>query len=114
MPPETPTEKTLISLGFHALSDPIRLQVLTLIQNKEQCVCDLCDQLDISQSKLSFHLKRLKEAELVHTRQAGRWIYYRLNPDQFALLQQYLDHYRQMPTPYAARCCDNWFSDDWD
>ena len=107
MYPETPTEKSLISLGFHALSDPIRLQVLTLIQNQEQCVCDLCDQLDISQSKLSFHLKRLKDAELVQTRQAGRWIYYRLNPTQLAVLQQYLEHYRQMPTPYAARCCDN-------
>jgi ArsR family transcriptional regulator len=101
------TEKNLISLGFHALSDPIRLQVLTLIQNKEQCVCDLCDQLDISQSKLSFHLKRLKEAELVHTRQAGRWIYYRLNSEQFALLQQYLTTYCQVTTPYAPRCCND-------
>ncbi|MFN9173951.1 MAG: ArsR/SmtB family transcription factor [Synechocystis sp.] len=105
--PEPPTEKDLISLGFHALSDPIRLQVLTLIQNKEQCVCDLCDQLDISQSKLSFHLKRLKDAELVQTRQAGRWIYYRLNPPQFAALQQYLEIYRLVNSPYAARCCDN-------
>jgi len=100
------TEKNLISLGFHALSDPIRLQVLTLIQHQEQCVCDLCDQLDISQSKLSFHLKRLKEAELVHTRQVGRWIYYRLNPDQFAILQHYLESYRHVPQTYTPRCCD--------
>lgn len=107
MNPEPPTEKDLISLGFHALSDPIRLQVLTLIQNKEQCVCDLCDQLDISQSKLSFHLKRLKEAELVQTRQAGRWIYYRLNAPQFVILQRYLETYCQVTTAYSARCCED-------
>ncbi|MEB3228619.1 MAG: metalloregulator ArsR/SmtB family transcription factor [Synechocystis sp.] len=107
MTSDTPTDKSLINLGFHALSDPIRLQVLALIQHKEQCVCDLCDQLDISQSKLSFHLKRLKDAELVQTRQAGRWIYYRLNPEQFAFLKEYLETYRQAPTPPTARCCDD-------
>lgn len=101
------TEKDLISLGFQALSDPIRLQVLALLQGQEQCVCDLCDRLDISQSKLSFHLKRLKDAELVHTRQAGRWIYYRLNPEQFAILQEYLDSYRQQRDISTDRCCED-------
>ncbi|MBE9203613.1 winged helix-turn-helix transcriptional regulator [Synechocystis salina LEGE 06099] len=102
-----PTEKDLISTGFHALSDPIRLQVLTLLENQEQCVCDLCEQLTISQSKLSFHLKRLRDAELVHTRQEGRWIYYRLNPDQFYRLRHYLDSYGQAIQDYGTRhCCE--------
>jgi ArsR family transcriptional regulator len=101
------TEKDLISVGFQALSDPIRLQVLTLLENQEQCVCDLCDQLNISQSKLSFHLKRLRDAELVHTRQDGRWIYYRLNPEQFHHLRHYLESYGQVTQAYVPRhCCD--------
>ncbi|MBE9176179.1 helix-turn-helix transcriptional regulator [Synechocystis salina LEGE 06155] len=100
-----PTEKDLISAGFHALSDPIRLQVLKLLENQEQCVCDLCGQLTINQSKLSFHLKRLRDAELVHTRQEGRWIYYRLNPDQFHRLRHYLDSYGQVTQNYGTRHC---------
>ncbi|MEN9231040.1 MAG: metalloregulator ArsR/SmtB family transcription factor, partial [Thermostichus sp. DG02_5_bins_236] len=48
--------------GFHALSDPIRLQVLQLLQGQELCVCDLCEILEVSQSKLSFHLKTLRDA----------------------------------------------------
>lgn len=98
-----------ISLGFQALSDPIRLTVLTLLQPQEQCVCDLCEQLGISQSKLSFHLKRLKDANLVSARQEGRWMYYRLNPAQFAVLQDYLSAYGQSPAvPLASpRCCES-------
>jgi ArsR family transcriptional regulator len=102
-----PTEKDLISAGFQALSDPIRLQVLALLQYQEQCVCDLCEQLAINQSKLSFHLKRLRDADLVHTRQDGRWIYYRLNPEQFKSLQSYLESYGQAVQSDVFRCCDN-------
>jgi len=65
--------------GFHALSEPLRLQVLALLRTQELCVCDLCDRLNVSQSKLSFHLKTLKQAQLIQARQEGRWIYYRLN-----------------------------------
>lgn len=101
------TENDLISAGFQALSDPIRLQVLALLQDQEQCVCDLCEQLAIGQSKLSFHLKRLRDADLVHTRQDGRWIYYRLNSQQFKSLQNYLESYGKVVSFYTPRCCDN-------
>jgi len=79
---------TIIS-GFHALSEPLRIKVLELLRNRELCVCDLCDALGVSQSKLSFHLKTLKEADLVLSRQEGRWIYYSLNLPQFAVLEEY-------------------------
>lgn len=61
---------------FHALSDPIRLSILELLRGGERCVCDLQDDLDTAQSKLSFHLKVLKEAGLVADRREGRWSYY--------------------------------------
>ena len=50
--------------GFHALSDPIRIQVLELLRSQELCVCELCESLGVTQSKLSFHLKNLKEPGL--------------------------------------------------
>ncbi len=94
-----------IVLGFHALSDPIRIQILELLRSQELCVCELCDRLEINQSKLSFHLKTLKEAGLVHGRQEGRWVYYRLNLSQFVVLEQYLTEYRRFSEILPARSC---------
>ncbi len=96
---------SLIVSGFRALSDPLRLQVLDLLRDQELCVCDLCDVLEVSQSKLSFHLKTLKEAQLVESRQEGRWIYYRLNIPQVAMLEKYLAEYRRFSPILPARTC---------
>jgi ArsR family transcriptional regulator len=93
--------------GFHALSDPIRIQVLELLRSQELCVCELCEQLGVTQSKLSFHLKNLKEAGLVQARQEGRWIYYSLNLSQFVLLEQYLAEFRRFSPILPARPCQD-------
>ncbi|KAB8314371.1 winged helix-turn-helix transcriptional regulator [Tolypothrix campylonemoides VB511288] len=77
-----------IAEGFHALSDPIRIQVLELLRSQELRVCEICQYLEITQSKLSFHLKTLKEVGLVRTRHEGRGIYYSLNLPQFIVLEQ--------------------------
>ncbi len=95
-----------IAAGFHALSDPLRIQVLELLRQQELCVCDLCEQLGVSQSKLSFHLKTLKESGFVRSRQEGRWIYYSLNLPQFVVLEQYLAEYRRFSPILPARSCD--------
>ncbi|ANV83450.1 transcriptional regulator [Picosynechococcus sp. PCC 7003] len=96
---------TLILQGFKALGDPIRLEILERLRVQELCVCELCDVLDLKQSKLSFHLKILKESELVLTRQEGRWIYYRLNLAQFIALEAYLAEYRRFGEILPARPC---------
>ncbi len=96
---------TFIVKGFQALSEPLRLQVLDLLRNQELCVCELCQHLGTSQSKLSFHLKSLKEANLVQARQQGRWIYYSLNLPQFVILEQYLAEYRRFSPILPARPC---------
>lgn len=102
-----PVPSSSIVSGFHALSDPIRLQVLDLLRHQELCVCDLCESLGVSQSKLSFHLKALKEAQLVKARQEGRWIYYSLNLAQFVVLEQYLAEYRRFSSILPARVCQD-------
>ena len=68
---------------FHALSDPIRIEVLGLLANGERCVCDLTEELEVAQSRLSWHLKTLKDAGLVSDRREGRWSYYTLERDAF-------------------------------
>ena len=65
---------------FHALSDATRLAALDMLRDGEKCVCELQDQIDIAQSRLSFHLKVLKDAGLVQDRKEGRWSYYSIVP----------------------------------
>lgn len=81
--------------------------MLDLLRDQERCVCDLCEALGVSQSKLSFHLKTLKEAQLVRSRQEGRWIYYSLNLSQFVVLEQYLAEYRRFSPIMPAPACDD-------
>ncbi len=99
-------DSTRILAGFHALSDSLRIQIIELLRSQELCVCELCEKLDVNQSKLSFHLKNLKDANLVRSRQEGRWIYYHLNLAQFVVLEQYLADYRRLGDILPARPCD--------
>lgn len=94
-----------VVLGFHALSDSLRINVIELLRDRELCVCELCDVLGVTQSKLSFHLKTLKEAGLVRSRQEGRWIYYSLNLPQFVILEQYLAEFRRFSAIMPSRSC---------
>jgi ArsR family transcriptional regulator, arsenate/arsenite/antimonite-responsive transcriptional repressor len=105
---EISSQPTAIAASFHAFSDPLRLQIIEHLRHQELCVCDLCTVLEMSQSKLSFHLKVLKETQLVRSRQEGRWIYYSLNLPAFAFLEQYLADYRRFsPIAPAQRCTDS-------
>lgn len=101
----TRSSQEILTAGFKALSDPLRLEVVALLGEQELCVCDLCDRLQVNQSKLSFHLKVLKEAGLIRGRQEGRWIYYSLNLPQLARLEQYLSKYRRFSPLLASRSC---------
>src|SRR2546426_12020045 len=72
---------------FHALGDETRLQIIDRLSEGEQCVCDLTDMLETARSRLSFHLKTLKDAGLLRDRRQGRWIYYALDPDAIAEIE---------------------------
>ena len=63
---------------FHALSDGTRLSILEMLRGGERCVCELQDELAAAQSRLSFHLRVLKDAGLITDRREGRWAYYRI------------------------------------
>jgi ArsR family transcriptional regulator len=92
---------------FHALSDETRLQIIDRLSEGEQCVCDLTDLLDAAQSRLSFHLKTLKDAGILQDRRQGRWVYYSLNPDAIAELEWFIGALKdcsQQPQK-RTRCC---------
>jgi len=73
-------EKLLDALK--ALSDETRLRILNLLYEKELCVCDIMETLQITQAKASRHLIYLKNAGLVKDRKHAQWVYYSLVIDE--------------------------------
>lgn len=92
---------------FHALSDETRLSLIEQLKNGERCVCELTDVMKAGQSRLSFHLKVLKDAGLLVDRREGRWIYYSLNPDAIEDLEELVESLKQAAKSAisADRCC---------
>jgi ArsR family transcriptional regulator len=75
---------------FHALAEETRLRIIEKLRAGEECVCNLTDTLETGQSRLSFHLKTLKDSGLVKDRRQGRWIYYSLNPEAIQDLERFV------------------------
>ena len=88
-----------------ALAEPIRLQVIEALGDGELCVCELTEQLGLAQSKLSFHLRVLKESGLLADRQSGRWVYYRLRPEAIEQLRGWLGELAAHCSTPAETCC---------
>ena len=84
-----------------ALSDPNRVKILKLLQEKEMCVCEIQGALEISQPNVSKHLKLLEYSGLVESRKDGLWVNYSLT--------------NGVSSPYAASLLGNlrhWLNDD--
>lgn len=64
---------------FKALSDPARRQILTLLKEGRLSAGDIAAKFNMSQATISYHLKQLKEAELVFEKKEKNYIYYSLN-----------------------------------
>lgn len=64
---------------FAALSDTTRLRLISLLAAEECCVCDLAQQLGMTESAISHQLRTLRAARLVSYRKAGRQVFYRLH-----------------------------------
>lgn len=76
------------------------------LRTGERCVCDLQDLLDAAQSRLSFHLRVLRDCGLVTDRREGRWVYYTLNREALeAARSQLEDLMPTAPRSEAAGCC---------
>jgi ArsR family transcriptional regulator len=91
---------------FHALSDQTRLAILRMLGGGERCVCELQSQLDAAQSRLSFHLKVLKDAGLVADRKDGRWCYYCITPEALSELHDLAVQLRPSNAKPTLPCCE--------
>ena len=65
------------------LSDINRIKILgLLLRNKELCVCEFCDTLNLSQPLVSRHLKQIKASGMINSKQEGKWVIYSLSNRQ--------------------------------
>lgn len=82
-----------LSRSFKALSDPVRLRLLSLIASHtggEACVCDLTGAFELTGPTISHHLKVLREAGLVTGQRRATWVYYRVEAEVLARLSAVL------------------------
>ncbi|HUG41921.1 MAG TPA: metalloregulator ArsR/SmtB family transcription factor [Longimicrobiales bacterium] len=75
---------------FQAVAEETRFRVVQLLADGERCVCELQEEMDAAQSRLSFHLKKLKDAGVVSDRRDGRWVYYSLVPEALEEMREFL------------------------
>ena len=92
--PLDPSDATRLANGFTALSDPVRLGILSMVaasSSGEVCVCDFVGPLGKSQPTISHHLKVLSEAGLIQGDRRGKWVWYSLNRDGLSALRAAID-----------------------
>jgi ArsR family transcriptional regulator len=90
---------------FHALSDETRLEIISLLRKGERCVCELTDSLDAAQSRLSFHLRVLRDAGIVRDRKDGRWVHYELEPGAFEEIETLVASMKPRAVTRSQACC---------
>ena len=66
---------------LRALADPLRARIVQLLANEQLCTCHLVELTGARQTNISNHLRVLREAVLVEAQPAGRYTYYRLQPE---------------------------------
>ena len=79
--------------SLKALAEPIRLKIIESLSSGEKCVCDLIQETGLAQSKISFHLKVLKEAGVITDKESGHWVYYQLDTRTL----KYLENWNKKP-----------------
>jgi ArsR family transcriptional regulator len=92
--PLTNPQAAALAEVFKALSDPVRLRLLSLIASRddgEVCVCHLIDAFDLTGPTISYHLKLLRAAGLIDCERRGTWVYYWARPEALRRLGVLLD-----------------------
>lgn len=93
-----------------SVNDETRLKILRFInENDELCVCDIENSFDMIQSRVSRHLKILKEAGFLKVNRKGRWAYYSIRMPLDIFRQNILQEisYLELDIPKLEKVCKN-------
>ncbi|KKG05415.1 MULTISPECIES: ArsR/SmtB family transcription factor [Methanosarcina] len=84
---------TRMSAIFQALQSDTRLKILFLLRQKEMCVCELEEELEVTQSAVSHGLRTLRQLDLVRVRREGKFtVYYIADEHVRTLIEMCLEH----------------------
>lgn len=76
-----------------ALADENRLAIMMSLKQKEKCACYLLEELNISQSTLSHHMRLLCDSGLVDYRKEGKWMHYSLSEEGAKAFREMIEGY---------------------
>ncbi|MDQ0642580.1 metalloregulator ArsR/SmtB family transcription factor [Microbacterium murale] len=102
-----PDAASSVATTLKALSDPLRLRMLSAIASDprgESCVCDLAELAEVSQPTVSHHLKVLKDVDVLTSERRGTWVWYKINPQRRRAVTTLLDSFA--PATVAATASD--------
>jgi ArsR family transcriptional regulator len=74
---------------FKALADPTRLRIMLLLRRRDLCVCELMFVLEMEQSRVSHHMRVLRDAGIAEDVREGRWIIYRVPEASRGLVEDF-------------------------
>ena len=90
--PEKETLEQIAEL-FKGFADPTRVRILSLLQQRELCVTEIAEAVELSQSAVSHQLRMLKQMHLIKFRREGKNLWYSLADDHVrTILQMGLEH----------------------
>ena len=90
---------------FKAVSDETRLRIVEMLFSGEMCACDILENVSISQSTLSYHMKILSECGLVNAVRDGAWMRYSIHPESFDNIVHFLNELKHPKQVYLRRDC---------
>lgn len=99
-------ENTEIAKVFKALCDEKRVSVIKFLQTGEKCACNISEELDIAQSKLSYHMKILCESGLVESWYVGKWTHYQISKTGSETAITLLNELTKTETENIDSCCN--------
>jgi ArsR family transcriptional regulator len=80
---------------YKALSDISRIKILNILLEEELCVCEIETVLEMSQSNVSRHLNKLKQADMVDFRKESQWVYYSIGEEFINKYPELFNHLKK-------------------
>ena len=90
---------------FKALCDETRVSIIQFLGSGEKCACHISEELDIAQSKLSYHMKILCESGLVESWYVGKWTHYQISKSGSEAAIALLAELTSVIDSHGATCC---------
>lgn len=91
-------KELLVKLGnfFKIFADPTRIRILELLTEKDYCVNEIVEKLEVSQSAISHQLQILRMANVVKTEKNGQIVLYSLADDHISIILKYgIEHIKE-------------------